>query len=47
LWHGTENNFNIFNIDKSGKFGRHLVHPNVAFWFTDSIEKAEKYKHSI
>lgn len=47
LWHGTENEFDTFQFDENGSYGRHLVHDPHSFFFTDSKEKAFKYKHAI
>ena len=47
FYHGTEYQFDTFELDTDNKRGKHLVHPNVAFWFTDSYNKALKYKHSL
>jgi hypothetical protein len=33
-------------LDLKNERGKHLVHPNVAFWFTDRYDKALKYKHT-
>ena len=46
LWHGTENEFSEFEIDKDYKRGRHLVHSANGIFFTDTKEKAFKYKRS-
>lgn len=44
VWHGTEWEFNTFELDTENKRGRHKVHPNVAVgWFTDRRDKAAKY----
>ena len=45
MWHGTEYIFDTFELDLNNERGKHLVHPNVAFWFTDRRDKAEKYRH--
>ena len=47
FYHGTEYQFDTFELDTDNKRGKHLVHPNVAFWFTDSYNKAIKYRHSL
>lgn len=47
LWHGTQNVFDIFKFDEDGSFGKHLVHDYHSFFFTDTKEKAFKYKKSI
>jgi hypothetical protein len=46
LWHGTENIFDVFEVDETGKRGAHNVHDRHAFFFTDTKEKAFKYRHA-
>lgn len=48
VWHGTEWEFNTFELDTENKRGRHKVHPNVAVgWFTDRRDKAAKYHSGL
>lgn len=47
LFHGTDTSFDTFQYDLDGSHGRHLVHNPKSFFFTDTHEKAFKYKQSI
>lgn len=48
VWHGTEWEFDTFELDTGNKRGAHKVHPNVAVgWFTDRRDKAAKYRGGI
>jgi len=44
LWHGTANKFETFKYDEDGSLGGHHVHDRHSFFFTDTKEKAFKYK---
>jgi hypothetical protein len=46
LWHGTENVFDVFEVDETGKRGAHKVHDRHSFFFTDTKEKAFKYRRA-
>ena len=46
VWHGTKHSFEEFELDVDNKRGKHLVHVNKGFFFTDSKKKALKYKNS-
>lgn len=46
LWHGTENIFDVFEVDETGKRGAHRVHDRHSFFFTDTKEKAFKYRRA-
>lgn len=47
LWHGTSEIFNKFEYDENGTRGAHKVHDRHSFFFTNTEQKALKYRHSI
>lgn len=46
VWHGTENEFSVFDDTRVKDADKHHVHDRHAFFFTDTKEKAFKYKRS-
>ena len=44
LYHGSRNNFTIFDLEKSGESNKNA---RVGFWFTESKEGAENFANSI
>lgn len=47
LWHGTDYVFDEFKYDENNERGSHKVHDVHSFFFTDSQEKAFKYRYNI
>lgn len=45
FYHGTDQDFDAFEIDEQEIRGSHRVHDKHSIFFTDSEEKAYKYKH--
>ena len=44
MYHGTKNDFTIFDINKSGKSSQNS---KVGFWFTENSEGAEKFANNV
>jgi len=44
FYHGTDKDFNTFEIDENNERGKHLVHDKHSIFFTDSYNKAFRYK---
>lgn len=47
MYHGTDKVFDTFEFDEKLERGTHKVHDLHSFFFTDTYEKAFKYKHDI
>ena len=45
FYHGTDQEFDTFELDTEYKRGKHLVHDPHSIFFTDTYEKAKYYKH--